>query len=496
MNRSSRRVTSLIVFVVSILGSAFCSRAFVKGEPGRSSQSDRLVIHEWGTFTCLQDETGQAITGVNTDDEPVPAFVHRISDLIPKPSELAPVYYKGVPRSHQQVRMRLETSVVYFHPPADLREPFRVSLQVDFRGGWLTEYYPAAHVSAPGLNGGNFRFSGLTPQTRGSLEWHDLAVGGDSALPNTDAQVWLAPRAVDAATVKTPGGEAERYLFYRGVGNLPAPLTVTRNEKNDELIVREDVPAILGLRGQLPIRGLWLVHVRDDGLIAYRALGSTVLKGESGRELLRTPVSFERATPRDAQSSPAAGGTRSRLESVLEGYSGGNFARLRSEMRESLIADGLFRDEADAMLKTWELAYFKSPGLRLFFLLPQEWTNAVLPMKCSMDAELSRTMVGRIEIVTPRQRSLIQQISQGNVSRVNWLYEQEGGRRNAEIASLWEGRVRFQDLKIAVPREYQSYLDLGRFRNALILDDFHRNPHSGIGRFVEAYHLGYYTPDD
>jgi hypothetical protein len=80
--------------------------------PGRE-----LVIHEWGTFTCLQDETGRAIAGVNTDDEPVPEFVHRISDLVERASDLAPVYFKGVPRSHRQVVMRLETPVVYFYPP-------------------------------------------------------------------------------------------------------------------------------------------------------------------------------------------------------------------------------------------------------------------------------------------------------------------------------------------------------------------------------------------
>ena len=36
-------------------------------------------IHEWGTFTALQDESGQALSGINTDDEPVPKFVHGIN---------------------------------------------------------------------------------------------------------------------------------------------------------------------------------------------------------------------------------------------------------------------------------------------------------------------------------------------------------------------------------------------------------------------------------
>src|SRR5262245_24687773 len=108
------------LLLVPAVGAALAIAALAAGQraPGArsataraataASASDRLVIHEWGTFTCLQDETGRAISGVNTDDEPVPDFVHRISDLIPRPSELAPIYYKGVPRSHPQVFVRLE----------------------------------------------------------------------------------------------------------------------------------------------------------------------------------------------------------------------------------------------------------------------------------------------------------------------------------------------------------------------------------------------------
>src|ERR1039458_980515 len=37
-----------------------------------------LVVHEWGTFTSLQDEAGRTLGGINTDDEPVPAFCHDV----------------------------------------------------------------------------------------------------------------------------------------------------------------------------------------------------------------------------------------------------------------------------------------------------------------------------------------------------------------------------------------------------------------------------------
>src|SRR4051794_36163830 len=43
-----------------------------------NAKSGRVVVHEWGTLTCLQNERGEAIGGINADDEPVPPFVHRI----------------------------------------------------------------------------------------------------------------------------------------------------------------------------------------------------------------------------------------------------------------------------------------------------------------------------------------------------------------------------------------------------------------------------------
>src|SRR6476659_1533160 len=50
----------------------------------------RIVVHEWGTFTSYQDESGRAIGGINTDDEPVPAFVHRVHTGIQPDSYLTP----------------------------------------------------------------------------------------------------------------------------------------------------------------------------------------------------------------------------------------------------------------------------------------------------------------------------------------------------------------------------------------------------------------------
>src|SRR5206468_8710496 len=83
-----------------------------------ASPDDRLIVHEWGTFTALQNERGNPIGGINTDDEPVPDFVHNLhGELVQNNSQLPPVYFKGWPRCDRDVLVRLETPVIYFHPP-------------------------------------------------------------------------------------------------------------------------------------------------------------------------------------------------------------------------------------------------------------------------------------------------------------------------------------------------------------------------------------------
>ncbi|MEQ1852292.1 MAG: hypothetical protein ABMA01_11950, partial [Chthoniobacteraceae bacterium] len=111
-----------------------------------------FVVHEWGTFTSLQDENGDAIGGINTDDEPVPPFVHRLArQFLLSPSEAPPHFFQGAPSCHPDVTMRLETPVIYFYPPKGWK-PRPVDVQVRFRGGWLTEFFPAAVARAPGFD--------------------------------------------------------------------------------------------------------------------------------------------------------------------------------------------------------------------------------------------------------------------------------------------------------------------------------------------------------
>src|SRR5438093_2884168 len=176
------------------------------GPDGSPSPGSGLVVHEWGTFTVLQDEQGKPIGGINTDDEPLPDFVHNLNWAVNGPSSpLPPVYFKGVPRNHPDVYVRLETPVIYFYPPAG-RE-MTLDVDVRFPAGWLTQYYPDARVTADGHEQKQFEVGPITYRSAGTLSWRGLKIGGNQEGPATAVPAWLAPRAVPAAaSATTPKG--------------------------------------------------------------------------------------------------------------------------------------------------------------------------------------------------------------------------------------------------------------------------------------------------
>lgn len=435
-----------------------------------------VIVHEWGTFTSLQDEAGQAIGGINTDDEPVPQFVHQLwGSLLLTPTELPPSFFsKGAPACHPDVTIRLETPVLYFHLPQGQSALHGVTVTAQFRGGWLTEFSPDAHAVAPGaiIRGA---FGHLGVGTTSTLTWDKLEVGGNWRGPPTVEHVWTSPRSVQADPVRIATGESERFLFYRGVGHIDAPIAVAQDAVAAELVFRRGPSTIAG-RSAPELKSLWLVDIQDDGKLAFRALAPITLNG--------TDEPLARVSSRFAP----------------EDYSEANRETLKELLRESLVAEGLFHDEAQALLDTWELSYFKSGGMRVFFMVPREWTDAYLPISISVPAQITRVMVGRIELVTPAQRSYLQQISQ--------LSEQDITADSARLQSSYDdqvstkrpwddvarGKQSLADYGVTIPGSYQLYLALGRFRNALILDEAQKHPSPSLDHFISTYHLEGYRP--
>lgn len=390
--------------------------------------SPPLIVHEWGTFTSFQDEQGRTIPGINVDDEPVPGFVHRLAGVdIFAGGSLPASWSQGAPRCHPDVTMRLETPVLYFYPPAGWESvPFDV--RATFNGGWLTEFYPAAMTDGVNFPGA------LDANERGSLQWNQVRLdpAGAAWMPATSENVWLAPRAVAASVVVEPNAqEAEKYLFYRGVGHLDAPIVVRRQRESITISLRAGTSL-----ETLP--RLWIVEVGPDGHVRHRTLNP---------------------------------GTRTVKTAAFVGDAGANTSSLpalRGELSQALIAAGLYADEASAMLETWRLSYFESEGLRVFFVLPQSWTDAHLPLSISTPAEVTRLMIGRVELVTDRQRARLDQLfalSDADIPKLPLYYDDPAVLK---LARTHSHAALYRETGRVVPKSLRLYDSLGRFRDALL----------------------------
>jgi hypothetical protein len=450
---------------------------------------NKWTIHEWGTFTSLQNEAGETLGSINTDDEPVPKFVHRLGyDVLLQPGQMPAFFSKGSPSCHPDVTMRLETPVIYFHPPVGQTDIQNANVTVKFRGGWLTEFFPDANATAPGLiaphNSSEPNFQQFLPtghlrsETASKLEWNDLKIGGSGEMPATSDHVWTSPRAVQTAGVKAANGEYEKFLFYRGIAHINAPLKVSRDPNTGELLFRSQL-ADLSVNQPLPIRSMWLVDIRKDGKLAFRTLPSVSLDQNSKKILAHTPAEFE-----------------------AKDFSSANLEKLKTSLQCALVADGLFTDEAQAMLNTWEVSYFKSAGLRVFFLVPHQWTDFYLPLDTSLPADINRVMVGRVELITHEQRETLAKIGTFSPSIIQsdarWMaadYQSTFPRSQGQWEALNSGKKALSSA-ISVPKTYQTYLDLGRFRNALILDEAKLRPTPGLTNFIATYRLQAYRPPE
>jgi hypothetical protein len=358
----------------------------VTGLGGVATAQD-LLVHEWGTITTVHAADGTPSGRLNKIDarEVLPAFVH---DYEPEHTRHDPkqrfVKSVNVP-GRPDVTMRLETPVIYFHPAAGgFDKPFDVTVR--FRGGILNEFYPNAAASvAVDLDRITDKMrDGALPRVWtgdvlnnfvvGALEWKGVTLHDTVVAPLTRDPVWLAPREVQAASVFVPAvGEGERYLFYRGVAHLGA-LVQTRTTRG---AVKLSAPAVLAWleAPTLTIPGVWLADVRADGAVAFReGAALTMQKYKMGAELGQLK--------RFASADFVAGGAKP----------------LRASLKKSLIHQGLYADEAEAMLNTWKHSYFEKPGLRVFYIVPREWVDHFLPLEISVPARIHRVIVGRIDL--------------------------------------------------------------------------------------------------
>ncbi len=202
-----------------------------------------FIVHEWGTNTVVVGSDGSLQRGLHHEEEDLPGFVY---DRLKAGAVLGDPVIADT---------KMETPVTYFYSD----KPLTVDVAVDFPAGVLTQWYPAVRAFSPPLlrqwQGPTARVVDpvLDPTVQfvepsckeqyshaalGRLDWGQVEVlprDAAAALPDAplEESTWSFARDVGAnplrvsASAGTQGAaQEERFLFYRGLGNLEFPLQV------------------------------------------------------------------------------------------------------------------------------------------------------------------------------------------------------------------------------------------------------------------------------
>jgi len=310
-----------------------------------------LTAHEWGTFTSVAGPDGQAVEWLPlTGSTDLPGFVEQFQEG---------GYKRGL-----RGTVRMETPVLYFYAPAEET----VSVKVSFSKGVITEWYPHASSVEPrtALHDSTLYYGS---QPDGSIAWDSVTLSPSLAADfpqEARSDRYYAARATTSTPlrVQAPDGEQhEKFLFYRGVSAFAVPISATvtpagqvraQNRGNDTF------PSVI-------------LFERRGEKVGYRI--ANALQAEATLD------------PPDLTASVDS------LAHDLEGI---------------LVNQGLYQNEAQAMVQTWRDTWFEE-GSRLLYIVPPEFVNTVLPMTIKpAPTQTTRVFVGRLELVTPATASAVE----------------------------------------------------------------------------------------
>jgi len=345
MRRPLLHATAIFLIAFGTLAAASPAGRQSPAEPG-------LTAHEWGTFTTIASSDGQPV-------EWLPVDLNGASDLPAFVEHYRAAGFKACLRG----TVRMETPVIYFYSSQETR----VSVRVSFAKGLITEWYPHPDAVAPNASLAPDTLYG--PHDDGSIAWNSVTVS-PAVTPSFPrefgASHYYAARDTSATplSVNGPSGDQhEKFLFYRGVSTTSLPLTAE---------VLSSGAIQLTKRISQPIPAFVLFERRDN------KLGYRIVTSPQDHLTLETP-------------------------SVT-----GTFDSLRGDLEDLLVNQGLFREEARAMIETWRDTWFEE-GSRLFYIVPTSYVNSILPLSIQpAPVQVVRAFVGRIELVTPATEKSIE----------------------------------------------------------------------------------------
>lgn len=363
--------------------------------PGNELTKHPLVVHEWGTLTSFSGADGVQLEFRPLINEDLPPFV---IDRMWQAGQVS-LFAKGRYRALQ----RMETPVIYFY--SDVAQD--VNVKVAFPNGLLTEFYPPVKSMTPAYSAKNDNqlqnssldwglvqiiptiqlraavsdpqlqnivnkrlLRALIPETPADNHYQH-AREADAAIVHVQLSAPKSAPAESADGIRMPppsGSFFEKFLFYRGIGNFSLPLKLrSHGEGSFEL----------HNQGAAPIGSLFLVSVNGNDLSFDQ------ISGLEGRQTMQLRLTGEH---------------RGREE-------------LGKAMTKSLVDQGLFLKEAQAMVRTWSQSWFGEQGTRVFYMLPRQVTDEFLPLTIEPQPhQLERVFVARLEIMTPEEELRINSV--------------------------------------------------------------------------------------
>ncbi|MGB7726810.1 MAG: hypothetical protein WBL50_02175 [Candidatus Acidiferrum sp.] len=347
---SPRLLSRFVPFSLIAAAILFTPTFSLRHASAKQLAADDLTAHEWGTFTSISSPDGRPTDWLTLSGSTnLPSFVEHFRD----------VQFKGGLRG----TVRMETPVLYFYSPHETT----VSVDVSFSHGLITEWYPHADSVNPTLTTRDFSLYNL--KSPGAISWNSVHIDPHAAsdFPSDKSenpyyaarQTFSAPLSVEQFSAP----QQEKFLFYRGVAAFAPPLSATMPSNDTVRLQNNSADSISDV----------ILFERRGEKLGYRVLGP-----------LRDEASL---------AMPTLGGSLDSLISHLEGV---------------LISQGLYPDEAHAMLETWKASWFEE-GARLIYIVPRSFVDSVLPLNIKpAPTKTVRVFVGRLELITSATQQAVE----------------------------------------------------------------------------------------
>jgi hypothetical protein len=314
------------IFFCAVAALAVTLGPFPAPEAGGQA-ANGVTVHEWGVLSVYND-IELANADMRAEWDGLPKFVHGRVD-----GRTVPVYNGPV-----------RAPVLYFHA----QQPIGLNVKVDFPKGKPAVWWPGNAI------GGRGGIQAQAVQPESSLTWNFQLRPSNAAnykLKELPKGHWMeALRNVKAEDVHfsqtdflAPPGAGltkERFIYYDGL--IPSPKGLTIQVQGDTISLKS--------QAKHPLLDVTVVDLRNIRKIRT----ATIAKMEPEADVKEVKLA-----ERDQTKWPSAG---------------------IDELITQLKAAGLNEDEARSLTDVWRKAFFETEGVSVFYRLPQDIYDQLLPL--------------------------------------------------------------------------------------------------------------------